>query len=103
MAEPRTKRKQKPFFAGVTRTREVADGSASFFQGLCVVAGCCGLAQKGSPDVGEKWQVNLNCRVEKKKELEKKPFFFQRLHFSFPVLVLANKGDTKQRCQSVTC
>lgn len=72
----------------MTQTGEVVDGFASVFSNVCVcvcvaAAGCCGLAQKGSPDVGEKCKVS--CRWKKKsKELEDKPnTVYLRLHFFF--------------------
>lgn len=107
-AEPPTKRKQRTF-AGMTQTGEVVDGFASVFRRfLCVcvcvaAAGCCGLAQKGSPDVGEKCKVS--CRWKKRKELEDKPnkVYLRLQLFFFSILVFAKKGHTKQHCQSVAC
>lgn len=83
-AEPQTKRKQRTF-ADMTQTGEVVD-VLNVSVCVCVcggAAGCCGLAQKGSPDVGEKCKVS--CRMEKKrKELEDKPnMVYLRLQFFF--------------------
>lgn len=100
---PRTKSKQKTslrlrpekdFFSGAALTwGKVADSFASAFPEVCAWRrrwrDCRGLAQKGSPDVGEKCRVNCS----RKKESEEKPnAVYLRWMFVFPSGICERKA-----------
>lgn len=76
----------KVFSAARHRRERWPRASRLLFQGLR-------LALKGSPDVGEKCQVNCSCRKRRHRRKSQRVC----LLFFFLSLIFAKKGDTKQQ------